>query len=80
MWSAGIILYLMVTGMTPYDEGSVGVLQQLSSFQLDLEAPALMQVSDQVKDLLRQLLCPQPEDRPSALEALTHPWLNTAPA
>ena len=80
IWSAGVMLYLMITGTTPYDEGSVGVLRQLSSFQLDLNAPALSRASDQVKDLLRRLLSPEPEDRPSALEALTHSWFNTAPA
>jgi serine/threonine protein kinase len=32
-------------------------------------------ISDDAKDLIRQLLAPNPSDRLTASETLTHPWL-----
>ena len=79
LWSAGIMLYLMITGTAPYTLGSGECVQHMTSFELDLDAPALTDASDHVKDLLRLLLNPKADQRPTALEALAHPWLNTSP-
>jgi serine/threonine protein kinase len=38
------------------------------------------QISDEAKDFIRTCLSPDPRDRPSARDALRHPWLNRTPA
>lgn len=35
-------------------------------------------VSDSAKDLIRQLLTPDPAQRPSAAQLLSHPWFHEA--
>ena len=40
----------------------------------DLESDVWFFVSDDVKDLIRQLLTYEPSDRVSAQTALKHPW------
>lgn len=78
IWSAGIMLYLMLTGTAPIPgKHSEELLHALSTFKLDTNVPALSKASPQVRDLLRSLLSRNPEDRPTALEALSHPWFDS---
>lgn len=49
--------------------------------QVKFSGSVWRQISPQAKDLIRQMLQPDPEHRPSASELLSHPWLAaTAPS
>jgi calcium-dependent protein kinase len=43
--------------------------------QIKFSGSTWRSISEPAKDCIRQMLCPQPEQRPSASELLSHPWL-----
>ena len=78
IWSVGIILYLMITGTAPYPaQHSEELFNAISTFKLDVNSVVLSQASPEVRDLLSLLLSRNPDDRPTAQEALNHPWFST---
>ncbi|CEP03264.1 unnamed protein product (mitochondrion) [Plasmodiophora brassicae] len=66
MWSLGVILYILVTGLIPFsnwDEVKTGRLRLSKS------------MSKELRDLLKSLLTRDTFKRITAAELLTHPWL-----
>lgn len=94
MWSAGVCLYAMLIGSVPFKAATMAALQELilkgtydlkfqtsaNSNKLNNPQAAANILSDQVKDLIAKLLNIDPSKRLSAVEALEHPWLKSAPA
>ena len=80
IWSAGIMMYQLLTGRFPFwenvrDCSLQQVWKAILSEDIDFDAPELRQVSPAAHDLLRGLLHRNPNKRLSAAEALKHPWL-----
>lgn len=79
MFSVGVILFIILAGYHPFDpEGtnSDRKMQQLIlSGKWDFDDPAWDEVSEKAKDLIRKLMEPNPQQRTSAAEMLTHPWV-----
>lgn len=79
MFSVGVILFIILAGYHPFDpEGnnSDKKMQQLIlSNTWDFEDPAWDEVSEKAKDLITKLMEPNPQERMSAHEVLTHPWV-----
>ena len=73
IWSVGIILYKALTKKYPFigksDDETV-----LSILENDYDDSLLMNYSDELKDLIKNLLMKDPNKRPSATEALNHIW------
>ncbi|VDM17726.1 unnamed protein product [Hydatigera taeniaeformis] len=63
VWSAGVLLYQMLTGDTEH-RPSIEALEKLN-------------LSPELLDFSRKLLHPDPTLRPTIAEALRHPWLKT---
>ena len=76
IWSAGCMLYILLSGKMPFfTNGSTEELaEQISIGQFDLDSDIWNHVSQDAKDLIRQLLSYDPETRPSAVDAQQHPW------
>lgn len=73
IWSIGVILYVMVTGTIPWTATSdTHRLNQI--IEGDFVIP--MSLSEKCRDLIRKLMCVDPEKRISIEEALEHPWLS----
>lgn len=76
LWSCGVIAYVLLAGFTPFDAWDDGqILQQILIGQIDFEDEVWGPVSDTAKDFVCNLLAYNEEDRPTADQALTHPWL-----
>jgi len=76
MWSVGVILYILLSGYSPFDDDNDAVLfEKIRCGEYSLEDPVWSEVSEDAKSLLAQLLCVNSEERISASDALRHPWL-----
>mmetsp|Transcript_798 Transcript_798/g.2204 ORF Transcript_798/g.2204 Transcript_798/m.2204 type:complete len:632 (-) Transcript_798:196-2091(-) len=91
MWAVGVTAFELLAGVSPfgklqeYGNECEPILEKLcayESFDEDLsdvfrQSPGHQQLwrSSEAKDFLRYLLAAEPEDRPTAAQALEHPWL-----
>lgn len=82
IWSAGVMAYQLLTGRFPFDDKKNSVNPSLSAVwrsvlndTLDLDAPWCSGLSNKAKDFVAYLLQRDPAKRPTAKEALKHPWL-----
>ncbi|CAJ2673201.1 calcium-dependent protein kinase 8-like protein [Trifolium pratense] len=79
IWSAGVILYILLCGVPPFwAETEQGVAQAIIRSNLDFSREPWPKVSDNAKDLVKKMLDPDPKRRLTAQEVLDHPWLQNA--
>lgn len=76
MWSAGILMHLLIVGNVPFNAKTEQELfRVITAGRINFSGPAWERVSDPAKDLLRRILVTEPRSRISLDEALDHPWL-----
>jgi len=77
-----VILYILLCGFPPfYHESTTALYKQIKKGEYDFPAPYWNDISDAAKDLVRCLLCVDPNKRYTAKQVLAHPWIagNAAP-
>ncbi|KEH41584.1 calmodulin-domain kinase CDPK protein [Medicago truncatula] len=79
IWSAGVILYILLCGIPPFwAETEQGIAQAIIRSVIDFKKEPWPKVSDNAKDLIKKMLDPDPKRRLTAQEVLDHPWLQNA--
>ncbi|XP_077227964.1 calcium-dependent protein kinase 20-like [Tasmannia lanceolata] len=79
VWSAGIILYILLCGVPPFwAETEEAIAQAIVQSEIDFEREPWPKISKKAKDLVRCMLDPNPYSRSTAQEVLEHPWLQNA--
>jgi calcium-dependent protein kinase len=82
MWSAGVIMFMCVTGFPPlWGPGDPQILQcvKVKDLKQIWEDPDVSKVSSEAQDLLKKLITRSVPERSTAEKALQHPWLNVPP-
>ncbi|ONM02293.1 calcium-dependent protein kinase 20 [Zea mays] len=76
VWSAGVILYILLCGVPPFwAETEQGVAQAIIRSVIDFKRDPWPRVSNNAKDLVRGMLNPDQKRRLTAHQVLGHPWL-----
>ncbi|XP_073022017.1 calcium-dependent protein kinase 11-like [Primulina eburnea] len=76
VWSAGVILYILLCGAPPFwGETDNRIFKQILKGKIDFESDPWPQISDSAKDLIRKMLQRDPRSRITAHEVLCHPWI-----
>ncbi|XAR68809.1 Non-specific serine/threonine protein kinase [Bertholletia excelsa] len=79
IWSAGVILYILLCGVPPFwAESEQGVAQAILRGLIDFKREPWPNISEGAKSLVRQMLEPDPKVRLTAKQVLEHPWLQNA--
>ena len=74
IWSAGVILYVLLSGDPPFNGPSDGVIySKIKKMKFSFPPEKWDKISTDAKDLLSHMLLPEKE-RYSAEEVLAHPW------
>ncbi|XP_057961076.1 phosphoenolpyruvate carboxylase kinase 1-like [Malania oleifera] len=75
VWSAGVILYIMLAGVPPFlGESAAETFEAVARGNLRFPTKIFRSVSPAAKDLLRKMICRDVSKRFSAEQVLRHPW------
>lgn len=74
LWSIGVLLYVLLTGQPLHHGSDWAIPTKIQSGKLDF-VPRFFKLSKDARSLIQSLLTHNPEERPSASDALEHPWL-----
>jgi len=81
IWSAGVILYILLCGVPPFwAETDEGIAQAIIRSRIDFEREPWPKVSDNAKDLVSKMLDNNPYTRLTAQQVLEHHWIQNASA
>jgi serine/threonine protein kinase len=76
VWSAGVVLFMLLSGDYPFQGNSVSELvKTIRQAELRFKDPVWEITSSGAKHLVQTLLTANPAERVTAEEALAHPWL-----
>jgi calcium-dependent protein kinase len=76
IWSAGVITYITLSGMPPFNgQSDQEIMKKVREGQFSFDDRIWQTISENAKGFIRSLLTYNPEERPSAQQALQHPWI-----
>ncbi|KAJ9523149.1 hypothetical protein QJQ45_023967 [Haematococcus lacustris] len=76
MWSVGVILFILLSGYSPFDDDNDAVLfEKIKKGNYDADDPIWENISAEAKDIVAKLLTVDTKKRLTADQALQHPWV-----
>merc|ERR1719482_1274387 len=76
LWSAGVILYILLCGFPPfYEEELPALFDQILKGRYDFPSPWWDNISEDAKDLVKRMLTVDPKKRATAKDVLSHRWI-----
>uniref|UniRef100_A0A915PH18 Protein kinase domain-containing protein n=1 Tax=Setaria digitata TaxID=48799 RepID=A0A915PH18_9BILA len=78
LWSVGVVLFVMVTGLMPYDDRNPRKML-LKQLQHRLTFPRKILISEEVKTLIYEILHPIPSQRKQYSDIVQSAWLADTP-
>ncbi|CAN6826343.1 unnamed protein product [Brassica oleracea] len=79
VWSAGVILYILLCGVPPFwAETEEGIAHAIVRGNIDFERDPWPKVSREAKELVKNMLDANPYSRLTVQEVLEHPWIQNA--
>lgn len=79
MWALGCVLYTLLCGFPPFYDESIEVLtEKVAKGQYTFLSPWWDDISPSAKDLIKHLLCVDPDKRYTIKEFLAHPWIRAS--
>ena len=76
IWSCGVISYILLSGMPPFNgQSDQEIMKKVRAGSFSFDDKVWNNISDNCKDFITKLLTYKQEERPTASEALQHPWI-----
>ena len=76
LWSCGVIMYILLTGEPPFNgDSDKEILKRVEEGFYNMNNEAFKYISDDAKNLIKNLLTYDPLKRPTAIQALETKWI-----
>lgn len=76
IWSCGVITYIVLSGIPPFNGASdQEIMKKVKLGKFSFQDAVWGNVSDEAKDFIQNLLTKDQDKRPTAEQALQHPWI-----
>lgn len=77
LWSIGVILYILLCGYPPFDgDNDQEIANKIQKGSYRMKGGVWNQISNEAKDLISRLLIKNPDQRISARDGFSHPWIS----
>lgn len=75
MWSIGVIIFVLLGGYMPFEGELAELAPLILSCDYTFHEEYWSEISEDAKDLIRSLLVVNPDERPTAIEAMKSKWM-----